>query len=147
LCSGSMVFSISSVRASAFGTGGTIHRCSRAIALLLGSSRAASLGRYIAAAESLRAPRTGTPWTGDREHSFVSLVLKSKWVRIGDRRYSPLVHCFLCTSPVLLPDTYTTRLSIGGVMQLACFLFVLCRVSHYLLDHMHHHRITDENRM
>jgi hypothetical protein len=30
---------------------------------------------------------------------------------------------------------------------LACFLFVLCRVSHYLLDHMHHRRITDENRM
>src|SRR5215813_407970 len=81
---------------SAFGIGGTICWRARAVALLLGGSRAASPGRRIAAGESLRAAWTGAPGTGDCEYSFVSLVPESKWDRIGERRDNPVAHCFLC---------------------------------------------------
>ena len=99
---------------SAFGIGGAIYRRARAVTLLLGGCRPASPGRYVAAGESLRATRTGAPWTDNCEYSFVSLVLESKWDRIGDRRDNPMVDCFLCTSPILLRDTCATHLSTGG---------------------------------
>src|SRR5215831_1660161 len=89
---------------AAFGIGGTICRRARAIALLLGGSRAASPGRCVAAGESLGAARTSAPWTDHCEYSFVSLVLESKWCWIGERRDNPVAHCFLCASPILLWD-------------------------------------------
>jgi len=87
-----------------FGLNGFLNFISGPMPLLLGSGGVTNRWRRAAAGESLRASRSGVAWTGNCEHTLVSLITEPEWNSFGTRRDDLVVHSFLRASAILLRD-------------------------------------------